>query len=208
MKDLWVEKWRPNTTADYVFRDNDQKRQVDGWITSGGLPHLMFSGDPGTGKTTLAKVLLNELDVDSVDILEINASNENNVDTIRNKITNFASMMPFGDLKYVLLDECLDEDTLVVVKRGNAETLIKIKDLDSSIDLVKSYNVSAERVEWKTFTLFDKGIQDTVEIELDTGDVIICTLDHKWYVEDGGEIIVVKASELHRYNHIMSPIDK
>lgn len=105
MKDLWTEKYRPNTTKDYVFRDPAQKQQVEGWLSSGAMPHLLFSGAPGTGKTTLAKVLLHELDVDNMDILEINASNENNVDTIRNKITNFASTMPFGDIKYVLLDE-------------------------------------------------------------------------------------------------------
>ena len=105
MKELWTEKYRPQTTADYVFRDSAQKSQVEGWIASGAMPHLLFSGAPGTGKTTLAKVLLNVLEVDSMDVLEINASNENNVDTIRNKITNFASTMPFGDMKYVLLDE-------------------------------------------------------------------------------------------------------
>ena len=105
MKNLWTEKYRPNVIQDYVFRDDNQKLQVAGWVDSGAMPHLLFSGAPGTGKTTLAKVLLNELDVDGMDILEINASNENNVDTIRNKITNFASTMPFGDMKYVLLDE-------------------------------------------------------------------------------------------------------
>lgn len=105
MKQLWTELYRPRTVADYVFRDANQRTQVEGWISSGAMPHLLFSGAPGTGKTTLAKVLLNELDVNDMDILEINASNENNVDTIRNKITNFASTMPFGDLKYVLLDE-------------------------------------------------------------------------------------------------------
>lgn len=105
MKDLWTEKYRPSDINNYVFRDAKQKQQVSGWITDGALPHLLFSGAPGTGKTTLAKVLLNELGINSMDILEINASNENNVDTIRNKITNFASTMPFGDMKYVLLDE-------------------------------------------------------------------------------------------------------
>lgn len=105
MKELWTEKYRPKTTSEYVFRDPAQKKQVEGWLSSGAMPHLLFSGAPGTGKTTLAKVLLNELDVNDMDILEINASNENNVDTIRNKITNFASTMPFGDIKYVLLDE-------------------------------------------------------------------------------------------------------
>ena len=105
MKDLWVEKYRPNSIDTYVFRDDNQRKQVSGWKEDGALPHLLFSGAPGTGKTTLAKVLLQELDVDSMDILEINASNENSVDTIRSKITNFSSTMPFGDMKYVLLDE-------------------------------------------------------------------------------------------------------
>ena len=105
MKELWVEKYRPSSIDTYVFRDDQQRRQVNGWKEDGALPHLLFSGAPGTGKTTLAKVLLQELDVDSMDILEINASNENSVDTIRSKITNFSSTMPFGDMKYVLLDE-------------------------------------------------------------------------------------------------------
>ena len=105
MKELWTEKYRPSNIDTYVFRDDKQKQQVTGWAADGALPHLLFSGAPGTGKTTLAKVLLNELGVDSMDVLEINASNENNVDTIRNKITNFSSTMPFGDMKYVLLDE-------------------------------------------------------------------------------------------------------
>jgi replication factor C small subunit len=105
MKKLWTESYRPSNIEDYVFRDANQKSQVSGWVSEGALPHLLFSGAPGTGKTTLAKVLLKELDVDSMDILEINASNENNVDTIRNKITNFSGTMPFGDMKYVLLDE-------------------------------------------------------------------------------------------------------
>jgi replication factor C small subunit len=105
VKQLWTEKYRPDTVDDYVFRDNDQKQQVMNWITSKTIPHLLFSGAPGVGKTTLAKVLLNTLEVDSYDILEINASRENSVDTIREKITGFVQTMPFGEFKVVLLDE-------------------------------------------------------------------------------------------------------
>jgi DNA polymerase III delta prime subunit len=102
---LWVEKYRPHTVADYVFVDERQKNQVQGWVKDGSIPHLLLSGDPGTGKTTLAKVLIHELDVSEYDVLEINASRENSVDVVRNKIVNFVQTMPFGNFKVVLLDE-------------------------------------------------------------------------------------------------------
>jgi len=105
MKELWVEKYRPTTVVDYVFRDEAQKRQVQSWLDSKAIPHLLFSGAAGTGKTTLAKVLLHELDVDWGDVLVLNGSTENGIDEVRDRITNFATTMPFGEFKYVLLDE-------------------------------------------------------------------------------------------------------
>ena len=105
MKELWVEKYRPKTIDGYVFRDNHQKEQVERWVKEGTIPHLLFSGNAGIGKTTLAKILLNELGIDGLDVLEINASRTNSVEDVRDKIVNFVQMIPFGDFKVVLLDE-------------------------------------------------------------------------------------------------------
>lgn len=105
MRDLWVEKYRPDTVNGYVFRDQAQKEQVQEWIDSGAIPHLLFSGVQGAGKTTLAKLLLNEIGAHEFDVKMINASSNNGVDYIRDSVENFATVMPYGDFKYIILDE-------------------------------------------------------------------------------------------------------
>jgi DNA polymerase III delta prime subunit len=105
MKELWTEKYRPSTVDGYVFRDESQKKQINAWIKEGSIPHLLLSGGPGIGKTTLAKILLNEIGIPDYDILEVNASRETGIDFIRDRIIPFVSMIPFGPFEVVLLDE-------------------------------------------------------------------------------------------------------
>jgi len=105
MKDLWVEKYRPKDLSGYVFRDDHQRKQIETWIKDQSIPHLIFSGSAGIGKTTLAKILVHQLGIEDYDVLEINASRTNSVDDVRDKITNFVQMIPFGPFKVVLLDE-------------------------------------------------------------------------------------------------------
>jgi len=105
-KELWVEKYRPKKVEDYVFRDGHQRKQVETWIKDQSIPHLLLSGSAGIGKTTLAKVLVNALNIEAHDVLEINASRTNSVEDVRDKITNFVQMIAFGSpFKIVLLDE-------------------------------------------------------------------------------------------------------
>ncbi len=105
MKELWVEKYRPKDVSGYVFRDDHQRKQITTWIKDKSIPHLLLSGAAGIGKTTLAKILINEIGIEDYDVLEINASRTNSVEDVRDKITNFVSMIPFGPFKVVLLDE-------------------------------------------------------------------------------------------------------
>jgi DNA polymerase III delta prime subunit len=105
MKELWVEKYRPNTVDGYVFVDQAQREQVQQWIRDGSIPHLMLSGSAGTGKTTLAKLLINELGVDEYDVMWSNGSKEARRIEWVDKLIGFCQTMPFGKFKVVLIDE-------------------------------------------------------------------------------------------------------
>jgi replication factor C small subunit len=105
MNELWVEKYRPSTVDGYVFVDQTQREQVEAWIKNKSVPHLMFSGGPGTGKTTLAKMLINELGIDEYDIMFANGSKEARKIEWVDKLISFCSTMPYGDMKIVLIDE-------------------------------------------------------------------------------------------------------
>jgi replication factor C small subunit len=105
MKELWVEKYRPNTIDGYVFVDQSQREQVESWIRDGIIPHLMLSGSAGTGKTTLAKMLINELGVDEYDVMYANGSKEARKVEWVDKLISFCQTMPFGKFKVVLIDE-------------------------------------------------------------------------------------------------------
>lgn len=98
---IWPEKYRPTTLDEYVSNPT-LVATVKKFIESKNIPHLLFYGTAGTGKTTLAKLIINSIDCDA---LYINASDENNVDNVRTKIKDFASNVGFSELKVIILDE-------------------------------------------------------------------------------------------------------
>ncbi len=202
---LWVQRYRPSKVSQTILPEKI-KSIFQKFVDDKNIPNLLLAGSPGTGKTTIAIAMLNELECDYI---KINGSLNNGIDVLRNEIQNFASSVSFsGGRKYVIIDECLDENTLVHVIRNGKIAKIPIKDVNDKKDLVKSFDITTNKIEWLPFTLMDKGERETLEIEFEDGSVAICTPEHKWFIEDkNGKIKVVKASELYKYNHILTESD-
>lgn len=121
---LWTEKYRPSSTHDYVFTDQSLQQQVAFWIENKSFPHLLFHGGPGTGKTTLAKIIIANSGVEEIDVMYVNGSKEGRkIDWIRDTLENFCQTMPFGDFKVVLIDEAdyLNKDSVQPAMRNLME---------------------------------------------------------------------------------------
>ncbi len=98
---LWVESFRPDTLEGYIGNEHIIEK-VRIFINNGDVPHLLFYGTAGTGKTTLAKIIAGSVDAD---VMYINASDENSVDAVRDKIKRYASTVGFRRWKIIILDE-------------------------------------------------------------------------------------------------------
>lgn len=120
---LWVEKYRPKHLSDYIFQDSAQESIFKKYLQTKQIPHLLFSGTQGSGKTTLAKILTNNLDILPEDILVINASNERGIDTFRDKILTFITTCPSSAYRIVLLEEAdqLTKDAQFVLRNALEE---------------------------------------------------------------------------------------
>lgn len=133
---LWVEKYRPTAVDDYVFTDSGVQEQVRHWIASGSIPHLLFHGPAGTGKTTLAKILINNLGLADSDVLLANGSKEGRKIEWVDKLIGFCQTMPFGPFKIVLIDEAdyLNKDSVQPAMRNLME------DYSSSVRFILTCN--------------------------------------------------------------------
>lgn len=102
---LWVEKYRPKSIDQYIFQDPKQKASVKRYIADKSIPHLILSGVQGTGKTTLAQILIRAMELDDSDVKTINASDNRGIETFRDQIKGFATSMAMGRFKIVHLEE-------------------------------------------------------------------------------------------------------
>lgn len=189
---VWTEKYRPKSIEDMILGESE-KEFFSSLID---IPNnLLLVGNPGIGKSTMAKILARKFSPHSY--LYINASEQGNVDTVRNLISDFISVGSIdGNPKVVILDECLDQDTLVTVLSDGEMVQKKIMNVDPNNDLVKSFNFKTDRIEYRPFIKLDRGEQEVFEIEFSNDEIIVCTGDHKWYVDVDGIPTKMKLSEM------------
>ena len=119
---LWVERYRPVDLENYIGNEH-LKTKVSKYIYTGDIPHLLLHGKAGTGKTTLAKLLVSNVDCDQ---MYVNASDENNVETVRNKIKMFASSVGFKDLKVII-------NNTIAVMKDKKNVLVKFNKVEEII---------------------------------------------------------------------------
>lgn len=191
---IWAEKYRPRKVNDCILPD-DVREKIADFVAKGEIPHLLFSGAAGTGKTTVAKAIADEI---GADLLYINASNENNVDTIRTKVTQFASTVSLGgNLKIVLLDECLDANEKVRVGTVGDWKGVPLKDfvLGEQYPIV-SVDMNTGEFFDDVGTIISDREDECFEIELEDGRKIVANAEHPFLCLEDGKIVQRKLSEL------------
>jgi len=139
---LWVEKYRPTTLDDYVFSDERVRELCISYVEAKEFPHLLLSGIQGIGKTTLARILIKECELNPIDVKTINASSKTGIDSVRNGIENFCKTLPMGEFKVVLLEEA---DSLSLAAQKALRAIIE--DSSDSVRFIFTCNYPEKIIE-------------------------------------------------------------
>lgn len=183
---IWYEKYSPKTVEDVILPKNIKERILK-CIEEQKIPNLGFwSHQPGLGKSCTSKAIIRS---SGADALFLNASLEKGIDTIRNKVMQFASSVSLSDApKIVVFDECLEENEEVILIKDGKEVPVKLKDLDkNTVYECLSYNLETSEFEHDTCTVISDKEDDIYEVELEDGRTILVTDNHPFIVSVNGK---------------------
>jgi replication factor C small subunit len=191
--EVWIEKYRPATLEEVVGQEAITSR-LSGYVEQQDLPHLLFSGPAGTGKTSCATAIAHELYGDDWEsnFLELNASDERGIDVVRDRIKNFARSS-FGGFEYrvIFLDEadslCVPPGTGVVTGYPSKPEVKPIEEVAEHGEPIPSVDFETNDIQSDKGRLVDSGVADFFEIKLKDGREIVASLSHPFFVvgQDG-----------------------
>lgn len=190
---IWVESYRPKTIDDCILPERI-KTSLKKMLETGNIQNYAAVGAPGSGKTSSARALCDQL---GLDCLIINMSNESGIDTVRNKIVNYASTMSFtSNYKVIILDECLHEDEEVRVGTIDNWLPVKLKDMQFGVDYpIVSFNMDTKKFENDIGRLISDKEDDLYKVALADGSHVTLNAKHPFIVEDINGNIIEKTIE-------------
>jgi len=204
---LWVEKYRPKKLEELVLPEN-YRIDFQTCIQKKEIGNLLFSGSPGSGKTALMRIICSQEGIiqnRDDNVLEINGSGKETrgISFVQDVIEPYLKIPPAGSDKYkvVCIDEsdflCLDGKTEIKIVKDDKIVKRKIEDLKDDIDIkVISVNLDTNNIEIDEAEYVDSGVAEMFEVELENGDIVICSENHPFFIIENGMLVEKKLKEL------------
>lgn len=199
---LWVQKYRPQTIDECIL-PTPLKKTLKGIVDTKQVQNMIFTGTAGLGKTTAALAICSTL---NLDYLLINCSEDSGIDVLRNRIRQFASTVSLSGAessKVVILDEadylnCFTENQKIIIRNSQTgdEELRSIKSLLGQEFEVKTANPQTLETSFTPSAIVEKGEQEVFLVEFEDGSTMECTADHKFFDENGKEIVISEKLKL------------
>ena len=196
-REIWIEKYRPQTLEE-IHGQEEIVERLSSYIEQDDVPHLLFSGQAGVGKTTAATAIAREIYGDDWrgNFLELNASDQRGIDVVRDRIKGFARSSFGGDFRIVFLDEadslCVPPGTEVVTGYPSKPEVKPIEEVSTDGEPIPSVDFETNEIQSDKGKLVDSGIADFLELELEDGRTTIASPTHPFFVVDEGERLVEK----------------
>ncbi|QKY20814.1 AAA family ATPase [Halolamina sp. CBA1230] len=202
-REIWIEKYRPQTLDD-IHGHEETIERIKSYVEGGELPHMLYSGPAGTGKTTTATAIAREIYGDDWrgNFLELNASDERGIDVVRDRIKNFArSAFGSHDYRIIFLDEadslCVPPGTEVVTGYPSSPEVKKIEEVSTEGEPMPSVDFETNEIQSDKGKLVDSGVADFFDLVLSDGRTVKASLSHPFFtVGEEGELIETELRDL------------